>query len=441
LGVLLYELLVGALPFDPKKLREGGLETLQRLIREEDPPTPSTRIKTMGKEATALAERRDTVPGRLEREVRRELDWITMRAMEKDRTRRYATALALGEDVERYLRGEPVEAGPPTLSYRVRKYAKKRRSVVVAVAMGLLVVGVVGALGSWQRAKEQAMYRQLDSVLEMAVATGGAPELIDPNWDALLPVLWDRVREERDYSFTILAERAAVGAKCDFPVWGGAGGKTWFLIEYNIYFYPGVDFECRVRIENTVDNGEWSELDTRLLKIDESSKGRYRYKGDFDELPLYAEHSAGSHEVNFRAIFSFFDPKAVEGDGGVLRIEDRDETRRLRRGLTRVGTPLFTETRPLGKTQLEVFDQVPDDYPEEYHLQGDDPPIESWFQIDSIKDRLCEDRRRFVGRSKSCRARDADSIVRDSDRSVRRSWSGTGSRPSSIEQRCGRRVA
>lgn len=140
LGVMLYELLVGVPPFDPQALLKAGLEAVYRIIREEEPPRPSTRISTLGDGAATVALSRRTEPARLERQIRGELDWIIMRAMEKDRTRRYASVSELAADVERHLFGEPVAAGPPTAGYRLRKFVRRNRTWVGIAAAGILVL-------------------------------------------------------------------------------------------------------------------------------------------------------------------------------------------------------------------------------------------------------------------------------------------------------------
>ncbi|MCC6676307.1 MAG: protein kinase [Phycisphaerales bacterium] len=145
LGVLLYELLTGVTPFDPTRLRSAAFDELRRIIREVDPPRPSTRLSTMNTLGDVAA-RRHTEPARLRESVRGELDWIVMRCLEKDRTRRYASAADLGRDIERHLNYEALEAGPPTVAYRARKFVRRhRRTVAVSLALvGLLVLGLVG---------------------------------------------------------------------------------------------------------------------------------------------------------------------------------------------------------------------------------------------------------------------------------------------------------
>ncbi|MFN0126069.1 MAG: protein kinase domain-containing protein, partial [Verrucomicrobiales bacterium] len=127
LGVVLYELLTGRTPLDAKKLREAGYAEIQRLIREEEPPKPSTRISTLGEALPDTAKHRSAEPSRLTKQMRGDLDWIVMKALEKDRTRRYETANAFAADVRRHLAHEPVEAGPPSATYRLRKFIHRHK--------------------------------------------------------------------------------------------------------------------------------------------------------------------------------------------------------------------------------------------------------------------------------------------------------------------------
>jgi serine/threonine protein kinase/tetratricopeptide (TPR) repeat protein len=139
LGVILYQLLVGALPFEAKALQAAGLEAILRVIREQDPPKPSTKIRAMGEISSASAENRKEEPRSFARHLQGELDWITMKALEKDRVRRYGTPSDLSSDISRYLRKEPVVAGPATAAYRLRKYAVRHR-IALGAAAGLLLL-------------------------------------------------------------------------------------------------------------------------------------------------------------------------------------------------------------------------------------------------------------------------------------------------------------
>ncbi len=146
LGVLLYELLTGATPFDPKALRSVAYGELQRIIREVEPPKPSTRVSTLGDVIAIVASQRCTDPGRLSPLLRGDLDWIVMRCLDKDRSRRYATSDALAADIEAFLRGDAVSAVPPSTGYLARKFIGRHRVAVFAgAAIGsALVLGAIG---------------------------------------------------------------------------------------------------------------------------------------------------------------------------------------------------------------------------------------------------------------------------------------------------------
>jgi WD40 repeat protein len=149
LGVLLYELLTGTTPLDGEELRSKGYVEMQRIIREEEPTVPSTKLSTLGDTLTEVAEHHKTTPDLLRKLIRGDLDWIVMKSLEKDRTRRYETANELAMDIERHLGDEPVLAGPPSAGYRLRKFVRRNRVGVMTaslVAAALLVVTVVSVM-------------------------------------------------------------------------------------------------------------------------------------------------------------------------------------------------------------------------------------------------------------------------------------------------------
>ena len=142
LGVVLYELLTGYLPFDTTQWKKQGLDEVLRQLRETDPERPSTKVSANRDTSTARAEARGTEPGQLVSLLRGDLDWITLKALEKERERRYWAPSALAADVERYLQNRPVEARPASASYRLRKYVRRNRAgVAVAALLVLLMAG------------------------------------------------------------------------------------------------------------------------------------------------------------------------------------------------------------------------------------------------------------------------------------------------------------
>ena len=154
LGVLLYELLTGSTPLERQRFHQAAWDEMRRMIREEDPPLPSTRLSSIETLASVAAVRH-TEPTRLTRQVRGELDWIVMKALEKDRSRRYESANGLAADVLRYLAGEPVAAAPPSKLYRVQKFVRRHRATVVAATLivAALLAGIAGTSWQWLRAK------------------------------------------------------------------------------------------------------------------------------------------------------------------------------------------------------------------------------------------------------------------------------------------------
>jgi len=150
---------LGATPLPPEALRTAGLGEMQRIIREQEPPKPSTRVSSASVSSKEAARHRRCDPRSLVRLLRGDVDWIVMKALEKDRTRRYATAADLARDIERHLADEPVEAGPPSRVYRLRKLARRNRAAVLAgsATASALVVGLVLATLGLLRARHEAV--------------------------------------------------------------------------------------------------------------------------------------------------------------------------------------------------------------------------------------------------------------------------------------------
>jgi eukaryotic-like serine/threonine-protein kinase len=159
LGVLLYELLTGSTPLEKAKLRQAAYAEIIRQIREEEPPRPSTRLSDSRDTLPSISAQRKTDPARLARLLRGELDWIVMKALEKDRARRYETASGLARDIELHLAGDSVAAGPPSTIYRFRKLVRRNRmSLLLMVALAVLTL-IVGAFAAAMAARAEQQRR------------------------------------------------------------------------------------------------------------------------------------------------------------------------------------------------------------------------------------------------------------------------------------------
>jgi tetratricopeptide (TPR) repeat protein len=191
LGMMLYEILAGALPFDPKELRESGYEGIRQRIREEEPPRPSTRVSAAGGDSLEIAKRRSVDPSTLRRQLRGDLDWIVMKALEKDRTRRYATPLDLAADIDRYLAEQPVLAGPPSTVYKVRKFVRRHRfgvglAAVVAVALAVGLAGTVWQAVRATRAEAEARH-EAENARVQAARAGQTSEFLQSMLESVNP--------------------------------------------------------------------------------------------------------------------------------------------------------------------------------------------------------------------------------------------------------------
>ncbi len=175
LGVLLYVLLAGVLPFDRESLEHAGFAEIQRTIREEEPPLPSTRLTSLGDKAEAIAQSRRTQIITLTRRLHRELEWIPMKAMRKERTRRYRSASELADDIQNYLTGTPLIAGPESTVYRTRKFVRKHVGsvataalVAVVIVLGLVVSIIMGCRAEQARKQEATARKQVEQALVRA---------------------------------------------------------------------------------------------------------------------------------------------------------------------------------------------------------------------------------------------------------------------------------
>ena len=210
LGVLLYELLTGKTPFDGKELIAAGLEEMRRTIREQEPARPSTRLSTMlAGELTATAQRRQADPPKLIHLVRGDLDWIVMKALEKDRTRRYETASGLAQDIERHLNNELVVARPPSAAYKFQKFARRNKTAFAAgtVVVIALLIGVT--VSTWQAVRASREARRARQAEALAQRRLTESEAISK----FMTDVFQSPDPERDGRFITVAETLAAAAK------------------------------------------------------------------------------------------------------------------------------------------------------------------------------------------------------------------------------------
>ena len=170
LGVMLYELLAGITPFERERLCSAGFDEMRLIIREEDPPLPSHRVSTLGNRLTTVADARRTQPSRLQSAMRGDLDWIVMKAMEKDRNRRYESAAALASDLRRFLNQQPIDARPPSAAYQLAKFTRRHRKSILTLCMLATSLLLGTAVSLWQMLAAIHEKDQKDAALRKAIA-------------------------------------------------------------------------------------------------------------------------------------------------------------------------------------------------------------------------------------------------------------------------------
>ena len=237
LGVVLYELITGTTPCDRDMMRKVGFDEMRRIIREDDPPRPSDRISTINaKNETTVSLHRPVDTPRLHWKLKHELDWIVMKSLEKDRSRRYETAVAFADDIERFLRQEPVEACPPTKSYRLRKFAGRHRGAIITSFLIAATMLIATGVSLWYAsqaglAADAAGAAKRDAEDKATLATRMAAEASEASEEA-------KFARERESLQRILAERALYSSDTKLAAEHVARGTHSEAMRYLFRQYP-----------------------------------------------------------------------------------------------------------------------------------------------------------------------------------------------------------
>ena len=211
LGVLLYELLTGTTPLDSEYLRSKGYGELQRIIREEEPVRPSTKVSTLGDSLTIVAKHRRTSPEHLCKLIRTDLDWIVMKTLEKDRKRRYASVSEFAADIERHLNHEPVHAGRPSAVYRIQKFVKRNRVWVTSAAVVFITLLLATGISLWQMTRANYAAAQLAVEKENALTAEQAARIAAGQARAAEQVA--KVAQQREIQLRHQAEAQELAAR------------------------------------------------------------------------------------------------------------------------------------------------------------------------------------------------------------------------------------
>lgn len=293
LGVLMYELLVGQTPFDRERLDSASLDELRQIIREEEPPRPSHRVTTVEDRMTKVAQDRCVDPRRLSSVIRGDLDWIVMKALEKDRNRRYDSAAAMSEDISRHLVQQPIHARPPSLSYSLIKLAKRQRVALATLSMVGLAMILGTGVSVWQMnqairerdLKEQALREATiakQEVEQFVVVVAAANGLVASaqthanagRWAAAIADLDSAVRQQPNYSLPWVSRAQfftrmnlwqegaddylhalSLGASTESPAWWGV--MALFNWTENIEAARDLGQQMDTRLERTEIIEDW----------------------------------------------------------------------------------------------------------------------------------------------------------------------------------------
>jgi tetratricopeptide (TPR) repeat protein len=290
LGVLLYELLTGSTPLSHKRVREAAYAEILRMIKEEEPQKPSTRLSDSGETLASISAQRHMEPAKLTKLVRGELDWIVMKCLEKDRNRRYETASGFAADIQRYLADEPVQACPPSVGYRFRKFARRYKKVMSTAAAFALLLIFGALLSAWQAMRATVAEREAIAAAEQvrgerdrALAAEREARAEKANTKAALDFIWEGalsqaspVRQaDADMKVRALLDRAAD------------------LLERDSRLPPLVEAAVRQMIgQSFLDLGQRSKALTHLERALEIQR---RNLGEEDPQTLATMHALGSY--------------------------------------------------------------------------------------------------------------------------------------------------
>ena len=250
LGVLLYELLTGTTPFDRQRLHAVSFDELRRIIREEEPPRPSARLTTLGHPGPTVATDRRLMSRMPPLAVRGDLDWIVMKALEKDRTRRYATAVEFAADVRRYLDQEPVAARPPSPLYRFSKFARRNKVLLTTVSLVLSALVLGTAVSTWLAIQATTARAEADSMRQKAVDF--AENLKQAN------ILLDNARANADGERWATAygqyTKAAELQPDHYPVWSG---RAALFVRLGLWKQAAADYAKALDLGVSPNNPGW----------------------------------------------------------------------------------------------------------------------------------------------------------------------------------------
>ncbi len=309
LGVLLYELLTSVTPFDWETLASAGLDEIRRMIRETEPLKPSTRLRTLGERFSEVAKHRHTEPAALSRLVRGDLDWIVMKCLEKDRTRRYETANGLARDIQRYLSNEPVTAAAPSPLYRANKFVRRHRAALAAASALVLLLAAGAVVSAWQALRATRAERAQRQLRERAEeAEKDAKEKLWASYLAQAHAYrWSGQPGRRFDGLKAVSKAAALRTSPELrdeavacmalpdilldKLWGGSPpGTTMLAFDEDMKHYARSNTNGDITVRSVTDDQEFLRLDgpgTNCWSLRFSPNGQY----------LAARYDSGHVEV------------------------------------------------------------------------------------------------------------------------------------------------